>query len=76
MSARSTTSVLAVGMSIPLSMIDVVTSTSASPARNASMTFSSARSAICPCATRTRAPGTSARTCSAAWSIVSTRLCR
>jgi len=76
MSARSTISVFAVGMSMPLSMIDVVTSTSASPARNESITVSRARSFICPCATSTRALGASSRTCSAAPSIVSTRLWR
>ena len=40
---------------MPLSMIDVVTSTSASPARKASMTFSSSRSCIWPWATSSRA---------------------
>ena len=38
-------------------MIVVQTSTSASPRRNSSITFSSVPSAICPCATSTRALG-------------------
>ncbi len=60
MSARSTISVLAWGMSIPDSMIEVETSTSASPRRNASIRCSSSVSSICPWATSKRICGTSA----------------
>jgi len=76
MSARSTTSVFACGMSIPDSMIVVDTRTSASPRRNVCIFSSSSFSRICPCATRKRRSGQSCRSFSAATSIVSTRLCR
>ena len=59
-SARSTISVLAVGMSRPDSMIVVVTRQSASPRRKPSIVSSSVCSSICPWASRKRAPGTSA----------------
>ena len=76
MSARSTISVFACGMSRPDSMIVVETSTSASPARNSIIRSSSSRSFIWPCATRNRSSGQSSRSRVAASSIVSTRLCR
>src|SRR3954464_11319538 len=50
MSARSTISVFACGMSSPDSMIVVDTSTSASPARKANILSSSSRPRIWPCA--------------------------
>ena len=59
MSARSTISVFACGMSMPDSMIVVETSTSASPRRNACIFSSSSFSRICPCATRKRRSGQS-----------------
>ena len=59
MSARSTTSVLTVGMSRPLSTIVVHTSTSYSCSQNSCTTRSSRPSSIWPCATATRASGTS-----------------
>ena len=55
-------------------MIVVHTSTSYSPRAKASITRSSAPSAIWPCATTIRAWGSSWRSCSACASIVSTRL--
>ena len=61
MSARSTISVFACGMSIPDSMIVVETSTSASPRRNACIFSSSSFSRICPCATRMRSSGAELR---------------
>ena len=76
MSARSTMSVFACGMSIPDSMIVVETSTSASPRRKECIRSSSSFSRIWPCATRKRSPGQSCCSCSARSSIVSTRLCR
>ena len=76
MSARSTTSVLAVGMSRPDSMIVVAQSTSCSPRRNPSITRSSSRSDICPWATAMRRSGAICRSRIAASSIDSTRLCR
>ena len=76
MSARSTISVFACGMSRPDSMIVVVTSTSKSPRRKRIITSSSLRSGIWPCATPTRSSGTHSRTRIAASSIVSTRLWR
>ena len=68
--------VLALGISKPLSMIVVLTSTSASPLTKRVMTFSSSSSAICPCPTRIRASGTSAFILSAMASMVETRLCK
>src|SRR4026209_1813152 len=56
MSARSTISVFACGMSIPDSMIVVETRTSASPARKACIRSSSTRSTLCPCARRNGQP--------------------
>ena len=76
MSARSTTSVFACGMSIPDSMIVVETSTSASPRRKECIRSSSSFSRIWPCATRKRSPGQSCCSCAARSSIVSTRLWR
>ena len=76
MSARSTISVFACGMSIPDSMIVVETSTSASPRRNECIRSSSSFSRIWPCATRKRSPGQSCCSCAARSSIVSTRLWR
>ena len=57
-------------------MMLVATSTSASPRTKASITSSSSCSGICPWAVTIRSSGTSARSASAASSIVSTRLCR
>ena len=55
-------------------MIVVQTRTSASPAANVIITFSSAPSGIWPWPTTNRAPGSSRRSCSVWASIVSTRL--
>ena len=57
MSARSMTIVFAFGMSRPDSMIVVHTRTSASPAANVSITFSSTPSGIWPWPTTIRTPG-------------------
>ena len=61
---------------MPDSMIDVETSTSASPRRKPSMRSSSCFSSICPCATANVSSGHSARRRSAVSSMSSTRLCR
>ena len=76
MSERSTMSVLACGMSMPDSMIEVATSTSASPRRKLSIRFSRSFSSSWPCATSNVIVGHSARRRSAVSSIVSTRLWR
>ena len=60
----------------PDSMIEVQTSTSASPRRKESIRCSSSPSSICPWATSNRIPGQSPRSRSAVSSIVSTRLWR
>ncbi len=75
MSARSRMSVFALEMSRPVSMIVVQTRTSSSFSQNARITWSSWCSFILPCATPTRASGTSSRSRDAVRSIVSTLLC-
>ena len=70
------TIVLALGISKPLSMIVVLTSTSASPLTKRVMTFSNSSSAICPWPTRIRASGTSVFNLRATSSMVETRLCK
>ncbi len=57
-------------------MIEVETSTSASPRRKPSIRSSSSFSSICPCATVKRSCGHRARRRSAVSSMSSTRLCR
>ncbi len=74
MSARSTISVFALGMSRPDSTIVVATSTSYCFSQNPIMICSSASSPICPCATAIRASGTSSASRVAARLIDSTRL--
>jgi hypothetical protein len=74
-SERSTISVLALEMSSPFSTIVVQTSTSNSLCQNPATVRSSRSSFICPCATATRASGTSSRTLRAARSMLDTRLC-
>ena len=76
MSERSTISVLACGMSMPDSMIEVETSTSASPRRKSIIRSSSSFSSICPWATVNDMPGHSARRRSAVSSMSSIRLWR
>jgi hypothetical protein len=61
MSARSTISVFACGMSMPDSMMLVATSTSASPRRKRIIRFSSSFSSSWPWATSKRIPGTAAQ---------------
>ena len=61
---------------MPDSTIVVQTRTSNSFSQKPTITFSSASSPIWPCATATRASGTSSRSRRAARSIDSTRLCR
>src|SRR5664279_1791262 len=58
-------SVFALAMSMPVSMIVVVTSTSNLPSQKSTMTCSSTLSGNCPWATATRASGTSSDTCAA-----------
>ena len=67
-------SVLVCGLSMPLSMIVVATSTSTSCSWNCSITSSTSRALILPCATPMRASGAASRTRSTASSIVWTRL--
>ena len=74
MSARSTISVFAFGMSRPDSTIVVATRTSYSFSQKPIMICSSAPSGICPCATAMRASGTSSASFAAARLIDSTRL--
>ena len=74
MSARSTTSVFALGTSSPDSMIVVQTSTSASRSQKRIIWRSSASSSIWPCATTIRASGSSCWSHAACRSIVATRL--
>ena len=75
MSAPSTISVLALEMSRPVSMMVVQTRTSKRFSQKSTMICSSRLSDICPCATSTRASGTSSRIFAAVRSIVETRLC-
>ena len=70
------TMVLAVGTSMPVSMIVVHSSTLARCAWNSRITRSSSRSFIWPWATTTRASGTSFSSIWRRFSIVSTSLCR
>ena len=74
MSARSTTRVFTVGMSMPDSMIVVQTRTSYWPSQKSRTTRSSRPSSICPWATATRASGTSSRSRAATRSMSCTRL--
>ena len=67
-------SVLVRGLSMPLSMIVVATSTSISCSWKWSITSSTSRALILPCATPTRASGAASITRSTASSIVWTRL--
>ena len=66
--------VFAVGISIPDSMIVVLTRMSTCRLMNASMTFSSSRGDICPCPTITFAFGTIVRISLATCSMLWTRL--
>src|SRR6267378_3831184 len=70
------TMVLAVGISIPLSMIVEHSSTLERCAVNSRITRSSSRSRIWPCATATRASGSSRMRRSRMRSMLSTSLCR
>ena len=63
------------GMSRPLSMIIVLTSTSNSPSMKSTITRSSCFSLICPCPTAMRRSGSSSCRKAAMAVIVSTRLC-
>ena len=76
MSARSTISVLACGMSMPDSMMLVETSTSASPRRKLSIRSSSSLLVHLAVGDLKRSLGHSARRRSAVSSMSSTRLCR
>ncbi len=67
-------SVFVCGLSMPLSMMVVATSTSSSPALKSSITRSSSSLDICPCATPTRASPAAAATRPTASSMVRTRL--
>ncbi len=67
-------SVLVRGLSMPLSMMVVATSTSTRPAERSSITRSSSSLDICPCATPTRASGAASLTRRTASSMVFTRL--
>ena len=66
-------SVLVWGLSMPLSMMVVATSTSSSPALKSSITRSSCSFDICPCATPTRASPAAAVTRRTASSMERTR---
>ena len=74
MSARSMIMVLALETSRPDSTMVVQTSTSKRRSQKSSITCSSWCSPICPCATGTRASGTSSRIFAAAFSMLCTRL--
>ena len=77
MSARSTISVFACGMSIPDSMIAGADEhVGVAAQERAASARSSSRSSICPWATSKRIPGHRPRSRTAVSSIVSTRLCR
>ena len=67
-------SVLVCGLSMPLSMMVVATSTSHSPVTKRCITSSSSFSLIWPCATPTRASGATLITRDTASSMVLTRL--
>ena len=67
-------SVLVCGLSMPLSMMVVATSTSSSPALKSSITRSSSSLPIWPCATPTRASPAAAVTRRTASSMERTRL--